>query len=82
MKKLQESKPKISNSQRNKNQFITVAKLKLQVQHPELVEFHDVNSKEPFLLNELKGMKNTIPVPDHWHRKKQYKIKRSEHEIY
>ena len=81
-KKQQESKPQITNSQRNKYQYISVAKLKLQVKHPEVVEYHDVNSKEPHLLNELKGMKNTVPVPEHWSRKKQYRTKRTERELY
>ena len=81
-KKQQESKPQVTNSQRNKYQYISVAKLKLQVKHPEVVEYHDVNSKEPQLLNELKGMKNTVPVPEHWSRKKQYRTKRTERELY
>jgi len=81
----EEKKPQkhqLSKTQRNKKQFIAVAKLKLQVKHPELVEFHDVNSPNPLLLNELKSIKNTVPIPEHWHRKKQYLTKRMERDLY
>ncbi|KAL7722114.1 hypothetical protein QTN25_000875 [Entamoeba marina] len=66
------SKPRPPKSVRTKQQFITVAKLKRLTKYPELVEFHDANSREPELLLELKSMKNTVPIPQHWCQKRRY----------
>ena len=76
-----EKKPIKNKIKRNKFQYIEVAKQKLTAKYPSVVEFHDVNSKEPELLNELKGMKNTVPVPNHWFRKK-YAPKASNQSMY
>ncbi|EKE40553.1 hypothetical protein ENUP19_0083G0086 [Entamoeba nuttalli] len=76
------SKPRPPKSVRIKQQFVAVAKLKLLVKHPELVEFHDSNSKEPELLLELKSLKNTVPIPQHWCQKKRYLNGRKEREPY
>ena len=64
--------PRAPKSVRTKQQFIGVARLKLRVPHPELVEFHDANAKEPLLLEELKAMKNSVPIPQHWCQRRRY----------
>ncbi|ELP88528.1 hypothetical protein EIN_344880 [Entamoeba invadens IP1] len=76
------SKPRPPKSVRTKQQFVAVAKLKLAVAHPELVEFHDANSREPELLIELKSMKNAVPIPQHWCQRKRFLSGRREKEAY
>ena len=42
-----------------------------------MVEAHDVNSKDPFLLLYLKGLKSTVEVPKNWeYKKKQFFFKK------
>jgi splicing factor 3B subunit 2 len=50
----------------------SVADLKRRVEHPELVEAHDVTAPDPEFLVELKGLPGTVPVPRHWGRKRKY----------
>lgn len=49
-----------------------IADLKQCVHRPDVVEMHDVNSKDPKLLVYLKAYKNTVPVPRHWCFKRKY----------
>ncbi|XP_075586719.1 splicing factor 3b subunit 2 isoform X2 [Dermatophagoides farinae] len=51
---------------------MSVADLKQQVNHPELVEMHDVTAKDPVILLYLKSTRNTVPVPRHWCYKRKY----------
>lgn len=61
-------------SKRKKKQLtrMSVADLKQRVLHPELVEMHDVTSRDPVFLLHLKSTRNTVPVPRHWCYKRKY----------
>ena len=37
-----------------------------------MVEIEDTTAKYPLFLVQLKGARNTIPVPKHWSRKRKY----------
>lgn len=37
-----------------------------------MVEWYDVSAQDPQFLVKLKSMRNTVPVPDHWHLKRKY----------
>ena len=62
----------ISNKRRKKQARLTVAQLKQLVDHPEVVEDHDVTSLDARLLVHLKSLKGTVPVPQHWSQKRKY----------
>ncbi|KAF9968890.1 hypothetical protein BGZ65_012535, partial [Modicella reniformis] len=51
---------------------MSVAVLKQMAKHPEVVEWIDVTSSDPHLLVQLKGYRNTVPVPSHWSQKRKY----------
>ncbi|XP_027198137.2 splicing factor 3b subunit 2 [Dermatophagoides pteronyssinus] len=51
---------------------MSVADLKQRVNHPELVEMHDITAKDPVILLYLKSTRNTVPVPRHWCYKRKY----------
>lgn len=51
---------------------MSIADLKQNVTHPELVEMHDVTARDPILLLQLKSTRNTVPVPRHWCYKRKY----------
>lgn len=51
---------------------MTISELKQKVNHPELVEMHDVTTKDPLTLLTLKSTRNTVPVPRHWCYKRKY----------
>ncbi|KAG0296718.1 Splicing factor 3B subunit 2, partial [Dissophora globulifera] len=51
---------------------MSVAVLKQMAKHPEVVEWIDVTSSDPNLLVQLKGYRNTVPVPAHWSQKRKY----------
>lgn len=50
----------------------TVAELKNRVERADLVEAHDVSSRDPDFLLYLKAIPNTVPVPRHWLMKRKY----------
>jgi splicing factor 3B subunit 2 len=50
----------------------TVAELKNRVDRADLVEAHDVTSKDPDFLLFLKSVRSTVSVPRHWGRKRKY----------
>ena len=50
----------------------TVAALKNRVERADLVEAHDVTSRDPDFLLFLKAVPSTVPVPRHWGRKRKY----------
>ena len=39
---------------------------------PQVVEWYDVDSKDPYLLIAMKSQPNIIPVPSHWSSKRNY----------
>ncbi|KAF9405245.1 hypothetical protein BGZ94_003674, partial [Podila epigama] len=51
---------------------MSVAVLKQMAKHPEVVDWIDVTSSDPNLLVQLKGYRNTVPVPSHWNQKRKY----------
>ena len=51
---------------------LTVAMLKAVTHHPDKVEWTDVSTSDPYLLNELKAAHNAVPVPAHWSSKREY----------
>jgi len=67
----EEDKP-LSNKKRKQQQRLKIAELKQLVDRPDLVEEHDCNASDPRLLLFLKCQRNTIPVPEHWGRKRKY----------
>jgi splicing factor 3B subunit 2 len=50
----------------------TVAELKNRVERADLVEAHDVSSRDPDFLLYLKAVPNTVPIPRHWLMKRKY----------
>ena len=62
----------LSNRKRKQLLRMSVAELKAYVDHPHVVEAHDVTSHEPKLLVALKAARNTVPVPQHWSQKRKY----------
>ena len=66
-----EDKKKTARQIRRANR-LSVAQLKQMVSRPDVVEAEDVTSSNPHLLVYLKSMRNTVPVPRHWSRKKRY----------
>ena len=63
---------KMSKKKWKKMHRLTVAQLKQSVERSDLVEWHDVTSKDPLLLLHLKAARNTVPVPRHWCMKRKY----------
>ena len=49
-----------------------MAELKALVKKPELVEWTDASASDPRLLVSIKSYRNVVPVPDHWHLKREY----------
>lgn len=62
----------LSNKSRKRQARLTVAQLKQLVDHPEVVEDHDVTSLDARLLVHLKSLRGTVPVPRHWSQKRKY----------
>ncbi|VDL76360.1 unnamed protein product [Nippostrongylus brasiliensis] len=50
----------------------SIAKLKEATRRPDVVEWADVTSRDPFMLVALKSYRNTVPVPRHWNAKRKY----------
>ncbi|KAK4337163.1 hypothetical protein RND71_043479 [Anisodus tanguticus] len=68
----EEGEAKISKRKLKQLTRFSVSDLKQKVKHPELVEMHDVTSKDPVTLLLLKSTRNTVPVPRHWCYKRKY----------
>lgn len=50
----------------------SLAALKSTVLRPQIVEWNDVDSPDPYLLVHFKSQVNVIPVPAHWSSKREY----------
>ncbi|GMR58532.1 hypothetical protein PMAYCL1PPCAC_28727, partial [Pristionchus mayeri] len=50
----------------------SMAKLKESTARPDVVEWADVTSRDPFMLVALKAYRNSVPVPRHWNAKRKY----------
>lgn len=68
----QDGEPKISKRKLKQMTRMTISELKQKVNHPELVEMHDITAKDPLTLLNLKSTRNTVPVPRHWCYKRKY----------
>ncbi|RDA92746.1 hypothetical protein CP533_1374 [Ophiocordyceps camponoti-saundersi (nom. inval.)] len=66
------AKSKLSKKKRKQLKTLSVAELKAMVQHPEVVEWHDVSSSDPKTLVQIKAQRNVVPVPSHWSLKREY----------
>ncbi len=69
-----ESNPqkRLSKKKFKKLAQMTVAQLKQFAPRPEVVEWEDVTAKDPKLLVLLKSVRCSVPVPQHWSRKRKY----------
>eukprot|EP00056_Hartaetosiga_gracilis_P004701 m.77442 g.77442 ORF g.77442 m.77442 type:complete len:550 (+) comp11916_c0_seq1:28-1677(+) len=67
-----EDSDRLTKKQLRKKNRLTVAQLKQVVDRPDVVEMHDVNSPDPKTLVQLKGTRNSVPVPRHWCNKRKY----------
>ncbi|CAI5756211.1 unnamed protein product [Candida verbasci] len=68
----EESEPKLSKRQLRKISKPPLSKLKLSTNYPEIVDWSDADSKDPYLLISIKSHPNIIQVPSHWNSKKDY----------
>lgn len=62
----------LSNKKIRKMKQVPVAQLKQYAKHPEVVEWEDSTAPDPYFLVKLKCIRNSIPVPKHWSRKRRY----------
>ena len=51
---------------------IPLGKLKSFSKFPQIVDIHDIDSKDPYLLISIKSQPNIIPVPINWSSKRDY----------
>lgn len=68
----------ISKKQQRIESKIPLSVLKATSKYPELVEWFDVDSKDPYFLINIKSTKNAVPVPNHWQLKREYLSARRE----
>lgn len=61
-----------SKTQLRKERRPKIEVLKLLVDNPGVVELHDANAADPWLLVYLKGYRNTVAVPRHWLQRRKY----------
>ncbi|CEF63531.1 Splicing factor 3B subunit 2 [Strongyloides ratti] len=50
----------------------SIVALKQCTSRPDVVEWADTTSRDPFLLVTLKSYRNTVPIPPHWNAKRKY----------
>lgn len=67
-----ETPVKLSRRKLKKLLQMSLASLKEYSRRPELVEWEDVTAKDPKFLINLKCVRNSVPVPKHWNRKRKY----------
>ena len=46
--------------------------LKMKAERPDLVENWDNTASDPLFLIQLKQVRNSVPVPNHWNQKRRY----------
>jgi len=68
----EEEEPEKSKTQLRKERRPKIEVLKLLVDNPGVVELHDANAADPWLLVYLKGYRNTVAVPRHWLQRRKY----------
>lgn len=67
-----DSEKPLSKRQRRKLEKIPIAELKAATNYPQLVEWHDPDGPDPFMVVTLKSMPNYVDAPSHWQQKKDY----------
>ncbi|KAG5358122.1 Splicing factor 3B subunit 2 [Yarrowia sp. B02] len=68
----EEEAPEQAVVRSRKKEKIPLAELKASTSKPDLVDWHDADALEPFLLVHLKSAPNVVPVPGHWTQKREY----------
>ncbi|KAJ1961672.1 hypothetical protein IWQ62_003786 [Dispira parvispora] len=68
----QASKKQLSKNRLRRLHRMTVAELKQKTAKPEVVDWVDTTAPDPILLAALKSYRNSVPVPQHWSRKRKY----------
>ena len=63
---------KLSKRQLRIQNKIPLGKLKSFSKNPQIVDIHDVDSKDPYLLISIKSQANIIPIPINWSFKRDY----------
>lgn len=66
-----DSKP-VSSRQLRKSTKVPLALLKSATKFPQLVDWYDVDAKDPYLLVALKSQPNVVQVPEHWTAKREF----------
>ena len=51
---------------------MSIFDLKMRTNRPDLVDNWDVTAPDPLFLLQLKQIRNSVPVPDHWNTKRRY----------
>ena len=67
-----ESSKPLSSRQLRKSTKVPLALLKSATNNPQLVDWYDVDAKDPYLLVALKSQPNAVQVPEHWTAKREY----------
>lgn len=67
----EESEP-LSKRQLRKLNKVTLADLKSSTPLPQVVEWYDVDARDPFFHVALKAQLNCVPIPAHWTNKRDY----------
>lgn len=62
----------VSKQQVKKYGRPTIGMLKSISRRPELIEPFDTDAPDPFMLAEIKNMRNCVPIPTHWCQKRKY----------
>ena len=62
----------VSKQQVKKYGRPTIGMLKSISRRPELIEPFDNHAPDPFILAEIKNMRNIVPIPTHWSQKRKY----------
>lgn len=63
---------KLSKRQLRLQNKVSMAKLKLFAKDPKIVEAHDVDAPDPYMLISIKQNLNIVPVLSHWSAKRDY----------
>lgn len=64
--------PSLNKKQRKQQQRMSIFELKMKSKRPDLVETWDNSASDPLFLLELKQVRNSVPVPQHWAQKRRY----------
>lgn len=64
--------PNLSKHQSKKKNKVPLAVLKASTSNPQMVDWYDADSADPFLLISMKLQHNAVQVPEHWSAKRDY----------